>query len=73
MHNFTEHRMLNSDGQHSPLNNGVAIVQNLVTLQHFDNVLATGGNNIVEASESLTSFWTMDTPLFSEHLKHRHI
>ena len=39
------------------------------TLKHFDNVFATGGNNIVEVFESLTtSFWTMHTPLFSGHL-----
>jgi hypothetical protein len=25
-------------------------------LRHFDNVFATGGNNIVEVFESLTSF-----------------
>jgi len=35
------------------LNNGVFIVQKLVvTLKHFDNVFATGGNNIVEVVES---------------------
>jgi hypothetical protein len=39
------------------------------TLQHFDNVFATGGNNIVEVFESLTtSFRTMDIPLFSGQL-----
>ena len=26
------------------------------TLKHFDNVFATGGNNIVEVFENLTSF-----------------
>jgi hypothetical protein len=35
----------------------------------LDNVFATGGNNIVEVFESLTtSFCTMDTPLSSRHL-----
>jgi len=38
------------------LNNGVSNVQKLgITLKHFDNVFATGGNNIVEVSESLTT------------------
>ena len=45
-------------------------VKNLCqTLKHFENVFATGGNNIVKVFESLTtSFWTMGTPLFSGHL-----
>ena len=39
------------------------------TLKHINNVFATGGNNIVEVFESLTtSFWTMYTPLFSGHV-----
>jgi hypothetical protein len=37
--------------------------------KYFENVFATGGNNIVKVFESLTtSFWTMGTPLFSGHL-----
>jgi hypothetical protein len=33
------------------------------------NVSAAGGNNIVKVFESLTtSFWTIDTSLFSGHL-----
>ena len=41
----------------------------VVKLKHFDNVFAKGGNNIVEVFKSLTtSFWTMDTPLFSGHV-----
>ena len=39
------------------------------TLKHFDNVFAAGGHNIVEVFESLTSFWTTDTSLFSGHLE----
>jgi hypothetical protein len=32
----------------------------------FEAIFATGGNNIVEVFESLTtSLWTIDTPLFS--------
>jgi len=52
----------------------VSIVEKLVvklsnTSTKLDSVFATGGNNIVEVFESLTtSFSTMDTPLFSEHL-----
>ena len=39
------------------------------TLKPFDNVFATGGTNIVEVFESLTtSFLKMDTSLFSGHL-----
>ena len=42
----------------------MSIVQKLV-VKHFNNIFATGGNNIVEVFESLTaSFWTMNTPLF---------
>jgi hypothetical protein len=49
-------------------NDGVHCSKTCQTLKHFDNVFATAGNNIVEVFESLTSFWTMDTPLFSGHL-----
>jgi hypothetical protein len=45
-----------------PLSNGVAIVQ---TFKHFDNVISTCCENVVEVFESLTTrFWTMDTLLF---------
>ena len=56
------------------LNNGVSIVQKLFvklsnTSTNLDNIFATGGSNIVEVFESLTtSIWTMDTLLFSGHL-----
>ena len=47
-----------SNASKCPLNNGMSIVQNCCqTPKHFDNVFATGGNNIVEVFESLiTSF-----------------
>jgi hypothetical protein len=36
------------------------------TIKHFDDVISTCCENVVEVFESLTtSFWTMDTPLFS--------
>ena len=38
-----------------PLNNGVSIVQKLVKLSNTDNVFASGGNNIVEVFEKLTT------------------
>ena len=40
------------------------------TLKHFYNVIFTCCENVVEVFESLTtSCWTMDTPLFSRHLR----
>ena len=63
-----------SNAPKCPLDNGVSIIQQLVvklsnTSIKLDNVFATGGNNIVEVFESLTtSFCTMDTPLSSGHL-----
>ena len=38
------------------------------TLKHFDNVIFTCSENVVEVFESLTSFWTMNTPLLSRYL-----
>jgi hypothetical protein len=55
-----------------PLNNNVSIFQKTCcqTLKYFDNIFTTSGKNIVEVFESLTtSFWTMETPLFSRHLR----
>ena len=37
-----------------PLNNCVHNSKTCQTLKHFDNVFATGGNNIVEVFECLT-------------------
>ena len=46
-----------SHGPKCPLNNDVSIFKKTCcsTLKHFDNVFATGGNNIVEVFESLTT------------------
>ena len=47
----------------------VFITTDVSSTTKLDNIFATGGNNIVEVFESLTtSIWTMDTSLFSEHL-----
>ena len=47
----------------------IALVIVRITLNVIVNVSAAGGNNIVKVFESLTtSFWTIDTSLFSGHL-----
>jgi hypothetical protein len=47
----------------------VFITTDVSSTTKLDNIFATGGNNIVEVFESLTtSIWTMDTSLFNGHL-----
>ena len=50
-----------SNAPKCPLNNGVSIIQNGV-VKHFQNVISTCCENVVEVFASLTtSCWTMDT------------
>jgi hypothetical protein len=66
-----------SNAPKCPLNNCVHNSKTCQTLKHFDNVISTCCENVVEVLESLTtSFWTMDTPCLADilgHLTHYHI